>query len=187
MREIILVRHAKSYANIGDLSFGREESPLTREAPAGKISGVEQALALNALFKEKFGIAPEAYERFVGVSGYRRPQETALLAGFRDLAVLRLINESIIDEKMTGSEVIRRHAAERWLPAEVTERSRRFIELVRSGELDYDIYFTHGMFIASVLSDLSVEAEQTEVAFPHDFIHGRGFVPALAVATVVKV
>ena len=81
---------------------------------------------------------------------------------------------------MSGVDVIAKHRAERWAPEESRERARRFIELVRTGELGYPIYFSHGMFIASVL----LELDQPKGILPHTFDENRGFIPQQA--TIVK-
>lgn len=177
MAEIFLVRHAQSYANKRDFTaFGNIESPLTER-------GIAQAVALKGLFKEVIGVFPEEYEWPVLASTYTRPQETAKHAGFRNIHTDPIINESDVDrEIMSGLDVIKKHCREHWAPPEVQKRAQRFIGLVREGELGYEIYFTHGMFIASVLLELDGGAEATTYAFDAK----RGYVPLQATITQVE-
>lgn len=170
MSEILLVRHAQSYANKRDFAaFGNVDSPLTEK-------GIQQAEALKQTFDEEFGIAPEDYDRPVLASTFTRAQQTAMHAGFRNVDISPLINESDpdLDEVvMSGSDVIRKHAGERWVPDGVTQRASTFLDHVRDGELNYGIYFSHGMFIAGVLLECNVRL--IEVAVPFD--EKRGYVP----------
>lgn len=168
MPEILLVRHAQSHANKRNFAaFGNVDSPLTDR-------GVEQSIGLWAVFRDEYGIDPLEYDQPVLASEYTRPQQTAEHAGFRYIHVNPLINESDVDRDiMSGVDVIAKHQAERWAPEESRQRARRFIELVRTGELGYQIYFSHGMFIASVL----LELDQSERNSPYTFDNKRGFVP----------
>lgn len=168
MREVFLVRHAQSYANKRDFAaFGNMDSPLTDK-------GRERAAALNGIFRERYGIIPEEYDKPVAVSEYARTQQTAEIAGFSRRDVVPLINESDVDrEIMSGLDVINKHMKERWAPEEVRARTGQFIEQVQSGELDYDIFFTHGMFIASVALDCQVRVIDIDLPFDEN----RGFVP----------
>jgi len=179
MAEILLVRHAKSYANKQDFTvFGNEDSPLEDE------KGIPQAIALNGLFKQHHGISPESYSHPVLASKYVRPQQTAQYAGFEYIDASELINESNLERAhLSGKDAIAKHARERWVPDETKERAIRLIECVRSGELAYEIYFTHGLFIAAVMLQLSDEAEIRGYDFPHVFGEKRGYIPDLATVT----
>jgi broad specificity phosphatase PhoE len=173
MTEIILVRHAKSYANVRDFAFGNETSPLTEE-------GIVQATALGTAFLDEYGIDPTTYEQPVLASEFIRPQQTARYAGFRHIEVDSLVNESNLESlDMNGAEAVKKHLKEGWVPDETYERARRFIALVRSGDLGYQIYFTHGLFIASVLTGLSHEGQRYEASLK------RGLIPSLATITKV--
>lgn len=128
MSEILLVRHAQSYANKRDFAaFGNVESPLTEK-------GIQQAEALKQTFSDEFGIVPEEYGHPVLASTFTRPQQTAMHAGFRNIDINPLINESDpdLDEVvMNGSDVIKKHANERWVPKGVQERAAIFLDQVR--------------------------------------------------------
>lgn len=181
MAELLLTRHAKSYANVRDIAFGNTESPLTDE---GRI----QAAELNAVFKDEYGIVPEAYDRTVLASELTRPQQTAELAGFRRIDVDPIINESDFPRVLlVGREIIRKHTEDNWLPEEIVDQAQRFLKLVRAGKLEYQIFFTHGLFVASVLSELTIEHEARGEASPYIRDLKRGFIPRLAVITPVNV
>ncbi len=176
MTEVLLVRHAQSHANKRNFAaFGNVKSPLTER-------GISQAQGLGYVFRETYGIDPLHYDRPVLASEFTRPQQTAEHAGFTKIDTSSLINESDVDrDVMSGVDVIDRHRKERWAPSESLERAQKFIELVRSGELAYQIYFSHGMFIASVL----LELDQPVGSISQPFDEKRGFVPLQA--TVIKV
>jgi broad specificity phosphatase PhoE len=176
MKEILLTRHGQAFANKRDFTaFGNVESPLTER-------GIEQSTGLNRTFKTEFGIVPEEYGQPVAASEYTRPQQTARYAGFKFIDVLPLINESDVDrEVLSGTDVISRHRTERWVPDETKERARELFDRIREGDLKYDIYFTHGMFIAGFL--LECEARRVEVGYP--FTEERGYVPLQA--SIIKV
>ncbi|HVX23759.1 MAG TPA: histidine phosphatase family protein [Candidatus Saccharimonadales bacterium] len=178
MTKILLIRHAQSYANKRDFTaFGNEDSPLTDR-------GIEQALALNGLFKAEFGVTPESYDKPILASTFKRPQQTAEVAGFRRIDINPIINESDVDEEiMNGRDVIKKHCDEHWVPESVKQRASDFIDQVRDNELDYEIYFTHGMFIAAVL--LECDVRLIEIAAPFD--EKRGYVPLQATITELEV
>lgn len=167
MAEILLVRHTQSYANKGDLAFGRKESPLTPK-------GIEEAKLVGIRLEEEYGIVPGEYDSPVAASEYKRPQQTAEVAGFKLIDVVPLINESDVDEELfSGQDVVEKHYRERWAPGESRTRSGLFIDQVISGELPYKIYFSHCMFIASTL----LECEVRKIKVEHPFDEGRGFAP----------
>ncbi len=178
MTEVLLVRHAQSFANVRDFAaFGNIESPLTER-------GIGQARALNDIFKSEFGIVPEAYDRPVLASSYTRPQQTAQHAGFRTIHINPVINESDVEyEVMNGVDVIQKHASERWAPDSVKQRASSFINQVRDRQLDYEIYFTHGVFIAAVLLECDVRLIETATPFDDE----RGYIPLQAAITKLEI
>lgn len=181
MGEILLTRHAKSYANARDPAFGNVESPLDEK-------GIGQTVQLGATFSSDHDIVPKFYPRAVLASEYKRPQETARHAGFKYIRVSPIINESAIDrELLSGRQIITKHKEEGWVPPETRERAQKFLSLIRQGELEYQIFFTHGLFIASVLSELSAEAAARGEEPQHTFDEERGFIPLLATITPATV
>ncbi len=176
MPEILLVRHAQSYANIRDAAFGNEESPLTEK-------GVQQAVKLRDTLVSVHDIEPSSYERFVLASMFKRPQQTAQSAGFSNIHTNAIINESEVPvELLRGNMVIEKHAHERWVPQELQDRARRFLDLVHGGALEYELFFTHGFFIAAVLTELEQQGLLSE---RHVFDEKRGYIPYLATVTPV--
>ncbi len=179
--EILMARHAKSWANRRDITvFGNAESPLD-------LKGEGQAIGMNMVFEEQYGIIPELYEEPVLASTFVRPQQTAHMAGFKRIVADEILNESEIPpELLAGSRVVEKHANERWIPEELKDRAKKFVDLIREGELGYQIYFSHGFFIASVLEVVSDEyAEQGEQS-PHHFDERRGYIPHLATITTIN-
>ncbi len=174
MQELLLVRHAQSYANKRDLAFGNVESPLTER-------GIGEAVKLNKIFREQYGITPELYDRPVLASSYLRPQQTAAFAGFQEIHTNPLINESDHEAEIrSGLDIIARHARERWVPDMLAERARELIEKVRDEELTYQIYFTHGFFIAAVKSALAAEPANPTDPPLFEWDEKRGYIPRLA-------
>lgn len=171
MTRILLARHSQSFANKRDFAaFGNVDSPLTER-------GTEQSHGLGTELEVRHGITPATYGKAVLASEYRRTQETAETAGFTEIHISPLINEADVDrEIMSGLDVIRKHTEERWVAEEIRPRAAEFIDKVQSGELDYEIYFTHGMFIASVL----LECDARNIATGVPFDAQRGYVPLQA-------
>ncbi len=181
MSEILLVRHSKSFANVRDMAFGNVESPLN---PEGEI----QAAALNAVFREEYGIEPELYEEPVAASEFTRTQQTARMAGFRLVKIEPITNETEVPrELLQGRLILEKHVREGWIPDELHQRAQRFLELVRRGELGYQIYFAHGFFIASVLAEVSNEHLARQQESPHRFDQRRGYIPRLSTVNLVSV
>jgi broad specificity phosphatase PhoE len=180
MAEILLIRHAEAFANKRDFTaFGNEDSPLTER-------GIGQARGLNGILRTEYDIVPEEYDRPVLASTYVRPQQTAREAGFRrDLIDTDpLINESDFeDASLSGRDVIAKHQAELWVPNNVKQRANEFIDKVHDGELGYEIYFTHGMFIAAVLLECDVRLIETTAPFDPK----RGYVPLQASITKLDI
>lgn len=179
MAEILLVRHAEAYANKRNfVAHGNIDSPLTDKGKA-QIPGMIQDL------QDEHDIVPSTYKPYIMASEYTRAQQSAQLAGFRNIHISPLINESDVDwEIIAGTDVVGKHQAERWSPEADRERARSFIDQVSSGELSYQIYFTHGMFIAAVLLELELIHEGN---IPNKFDDKRGFVPLQAAITKVTI
>lgn len=152
MKEILLIRHAESTANMNDVAFCNLEAPLTQKALEQQIPHARTELL------EKYGINPEEYDRPVLASEYNRTFQTAHELGFRLIDRLELINESDIyhTPELKGVNVINKHVEENgWLPEEEQQRAQKIIEQIRTGTLDYEIIFSHGMVIAGILSELN--------------------------------
>ena len=159
--------------------FLREESPLTEK-------GIAQARALSSIFLDVYGIPPQKYDRPVLASSYARSQQTAQYAGFPEIAVDPIIDESSIDnetQSMNGNDIIIKHRLERWVPESVRERASSFLGKIDNGELGYEIYFAHGMFIAAVF----LECDVRSIAVPTPFHEKRGYVPLQASITKLEV
>jgi len=175
VKEILLVRHAQSDANKRNFAaFGNEESPLTEKGRTTQSDELRASLIAR-------GIDPAKYRKRIMASTLRRTKETALCVGFSEelIDIGPEINESDVEgEIVSGIDVIRKHTTEGWVPEETRLRAERFIELVRDGELDYEIFFTHGLFIASVLTVLDSPE--------HRFSDKRGFIPLQASITPVR-
>ena len=179
MAEILLGRHAESEANKRNFAaFGNIESPLTSK-------GVLQCEVMRTEFVNDHAIDPLEYDLPVLASSYERPYETAQRVGFRNIHRSSAINESDVDEEiLVGINVIKKHKEELWVADEVSQRARSFIERVRDGELDYRVYFAHGLSIAAVLMELSKESDDIERKFLHA---KRGYIPLQASITPVTV
>jgi broad specificity phosphatase PhoE len=181
MTSILLVRHAKSYANARNPAFGNIDSPLDDK-------GVEQAKVLGVVFKTMFAIDPPSYSQAVLASEYLRPRQTAEIAGFQHIETNPIINEAVFSPaQLSGRKIVEQHRRERWIPEPLAERAGRFVSLVRKGELEHSIYFTHGLFIAAVVSQLSREFEDSGEVSPYTFDPERGYIPPLATITSVVV
>ncbi len=178
MAQILLARHAQSYANKRDFTaFGNMESPLTEK-------GIQQAEALGRLLRHEYGIDPELYDAPVLASEFVRPKQTAEVAGFKDIRIDGLINECKMREEMgSGIDVIKKHCEERWVPKDTRENAKIFLDRVSQGNLDYEVYFTHGMFIASVL----LELDEQGLRHDYDPDEQRGYVPLQASVTQLNI
>lgn len=172
MSEILLIRHAESEENLGKFTaFGNEESPLTEK---GKIV---QSLGLRAELLGR-GIDPAKYSKRILASTLRRTGETAICVGFKEDLIDRSsdINETDVrKDVLSGIDIIKRHKTEGWIPEETRVRAERFVEQFQAGELEYEIFFTHGLFIASVLTVF----EGHNIAFDAK----RGYIPLQASIT----
>ncbi len=173
-----MARHAQSLANKRDFTaFGNRESPLTEK-------GIQQAVALGQLLRNEYGIDPAVYDLPVLTSEYVRPKQTAEVAGFRNIHINGLINECEMKEEITsGIDVINKHTSEGWVPEQTMKNAQQFIEQIREGTLGYEVYFTHGMFIAGVLTELRDQG----VAFDYEFDPGRGYIPLQASITALDI
>lgn len=178
MAEILMIRHAQSYANKRDAAFGNMKSPLT---PKGR----EQVVELREKLPARHGITPAKYGKPVVASEYLRTQQTAELTGFPVIHVNPVINESEIPLELRGGrDIINKHASEHWIPEEVKPLVEEFIDNVRSSHFEYQIYFSHGMFIAGLLTHLQGEDPEN---FDHPFDPERGFIPLQASITPVTI
>lgn len=171
MSEILLVRHGESEANVGQrTAFDQKRAPLTQK-------GVEQAWALNAQMKREFDIDPGLYDKPVAASTYVRPVQTAVCAGFCSIDYLSLIDESDVAHEIAGGlNAIAKHRDERWAPDETKARVSEFHDKLASGELDYEIYFGHGLFWGEFLYQCDERGIQTSA----NFCERRGYVPLQA-------
>jgi len=172
MKEVLLIRHGESEINkrrSGDgAAIGHTMSPLT---PKGKQQSVELASHLRS----RYGFADSDFKAQVAASEYLRPQQTAEHAGFKTVHIQPILNElDVPAELVAGRRAVEKHAAERWIPDD-QGRAREFIERVGSDDLDYRVFFTHGLFIAAVR--LAVESEVSVEAYPEEFDPGRGYIP----------
>lgn len=176
MKEFFLIRHGQSYANLRDFTaFGNHESPLTEK-------GISQAIELRQTLRNNHAIESSHYVDTVAVSELVRAQQTAEHAGFKKVSIIPLINESDVDEEvMQGIDVISKHRSELWVPSETKSRARELYERIRDRDMRYEIYFTHGMFIAGFLLECAVQL--VEIHKPFD--SNRGYIPLLT--EVVKV
>lgn len=175
MPRIIMVRHGQAEINeerkAGEVStaIGHSKSPLTKK-------GVMQSIVLgDERFPKQFGIKPREYGRAVAASEFLRPQQTLEYAGFREVHVLPILNELTPPlELVEGRKAIEKHAAERWTP-EDDGQVDEFVDRIRSDDLTYEIYGSHGLFIAKLM--MKLEAEVGVEAFPHEFDPERGYIP----------
>ncbi len=171
MNEILLVRHGQSRANVGQrTAFDQKRAPLTPR-------GVQQSWELNSILKREFGIVPEEYDRPVAASTYVRPVQTALFAGFCSVDFLPLIDESDVAHEIAGGlDAIAKHRDERWAPEETKLRVSELHDKLAVGELDYEIYFGHGLFWGEFLYQCDERGIQTSATF----CERRGYVPLQA-------
>ena len=166
MTEFLFIRHGEAFVNVNDLAFGNRESPLT-------ANGVNQVLALEE------ELAPYT-EQQAAVSTYRRAKETATVAGFSYPAVVPLLDESELDPVIFDwgdiNQPMDKHVQERWIPLETLGRASTLVQMIQEGDLDYQVYFTHGLFIAGIL--MVCEIAGIETNYPFDPV--RGYVPLRA-------
>ena len=169
MTEVLLVRHAKSRANVGDfVAFDNMNSPIVLE-------GVEQCGELNGRLIREFGIDPEQYEEPVAASEFVRPQQTAYVTGFKNIEISPLLNEPDFSRGvLTGAQIVRKHRKERWAPEEARVQARQLLDKVSGGNFPYFIAFTHGIISATVLLELESMGHDMS---QHTFDDKRGYVP----------
>lgn len=170
----MLIRHAQSEANVraaGDgqtTAVGHSFSPLTPK-------GIKQSLQLAVTLENDYGIIPGEYDEPVAASEFLRPQQTAQHSGFKKVHIQPVLNEIDVPvEFIPNRGAIRKHAAERWIPDD-GGRVQEFLTRVRDRDMDYQIYFTHGLFIAGVRKAL--ETEVGIAAYPQEFDSERGYIP----------
>lgn len=179
MTKILLIRHAESTANKGDVAFGNFEAPLTDNGLDNQIPNAKKELI------DKYGINPDEYDRAVAVSEYYRTYQTAKALGFRAINKLEIINESEIynSGELAGVNVIHKHVNnDGWLPEQELARARKIIEGIQNGSFNHEIIFSHGMVIAGILSELNRRGiMQIEPNAK------RGFVPLQAQITQIEI
>ncbi len=170
--ELYFIRHAQSTVNTGDVAFGNLEAPLTQRALEIQIPD-----AINEL-SEKYGINPERCDKLVATSLYRRARETAEVLGFKQIDQLEILNESQIynDGELKGVDVIKKHVSENgWLPELELARARQIIKEIQDRKLNYEVFVSHGMVIAGVISELN-KLGLADIPFDPK----RGYVPLQA-------
>lgn len=180
----LLVRHAKARANERDFTaFGNIDSPLVEGE-----KGIPRAKGLNKVFREKYGIIPEIYNRPVASSVYTRSQQTLELAGFVLIHTHPILNETVFDRGGLSPEaVVRKHIEERWVPREAAERAAWLIESMRTGEFQYEVSGSHGILTASVKMQLVDEALAAGAEPPYEFAEFHGYIPDFATIVPVEV
>ncbi len=152
MKQRLFIRHAESTINTGDIAFGNLEAPLTQKALEIQIPNAKNELL------EKYGISPERCDKLVASSLYRRAHQTAKELGFGQVDQFEILNESRIYNQgdLRGVDVIKKHVSENgWLPEPELERARQIIKYIQDGDLDYEIFVSHGMVIAGIISELN--------------------------------
>jgi phosphohistidine phosphatase SixA len=141
---VLIIRHGLSEANnrnnLGTLAFASGEAPLMEH-------GREQARLLGKALAETFGIVPA--DKQVATSEMTRTQETALEAGFQHLSTYAILNEV-----SHGMELADLRAAldKKQLPAIAIEAAEAILETPPNE----DIWFSHGLVIASLCQVLGV-------------------------------
>lgn len=167
--KVLLIRHSESFANINDFAaFGNQDSPLTENGIA-QSQGLE--IALTHMGYEK--------DAEVAVSTYKRAQQTAEVAGFAKRRVINLIDESALDESVFNwgdNKPIEHHAKDGWIPLETLLRAAQLVHFIQAGYYPFPIYFTHGLFIAGVLTVCKIAGIETNYPFDPE----RGYVPLRA-------
>ncbi len=179
MKQILFIRHAESTTNVGDVAFGNLEAPLTQKALEVQIPN-----AKNELF-EKYGISPESCNKLVASSLYRRAHQTAKELGFGYVDQLEILNESQIynQGELKGVDVIKKHVDENgWLPEQELVRARQIIKAIQDGEINHEIFVSHGMVIAGIISELN-RSGFADIPFDAK----RGYVPLQAQIVCVRV
>ena len=79
-------------------------------------------------------------------------------------------------------DVIKKHVDENgWLPEQELERARQIIKEIQDGNLNQEIFVSHGMVIAGVISELN-RLGLADVPFDAK----RGYVPLQAQVTCVN-
>lgn len=176
--QVLLVRHAESYANKADFTaFGNEDSPLTEH-------GEQEAFNLGHRLIHEYGVdlgtVPAASE-------FTRAQQTAQGAGFVDFDVLPILNESDLDpaefDWTDANKPMDKHVREHWVPFETLNRAEQFLHDVRMHKINYPVYFTHGLFIASAL----MFCEEVGLPQSRTFDPVRGYVPLRAEVVPIEI
>lgn len=141
---VLVVRHGLSEANnrknYGTPAFGNPEAGLM---PAGRDQAVMLGGRLATEFNVELGVEP------VAVSMMRRTQETAIVAGFRKLAIYPELNE----EKGGLSDADIAIALKTKCPPEATRIAAR---LIIERPPQEKIWITHALLIATICQELGV-------------------------------
>lgn len=148
---VLVIRHGLSEANnrenIGTLAFAGIDSPLMRQ-------GQSQAEDLGYRLSVNYGI--QQAEVYVATSELRRTQETAEIAGFRQITPYAILNEV-----QHGFElpVLKEMIKNRILPPAAATAA----ELVLVAPPEQAIWITHGLVIAGLCAALGVYQNKTFV------------------------
>ena len=179
MTKILLIRHAESTANVGDVAFGNLNAPLTQNGLLNQIPQTKKELI------EKYSINPDQYTNPVAVSLYKRTLQTAEALGFKNTETIEIIGESEIynSGELASVDVVKKHVDEHgWLPNQELSRAQQIIQNIRSGIMNYEIIISHGMVIASILSELNRQGLYTTNPDAR-----RGYVPLQSQIIAVEI
>ena len=120
-------------------------------------------------------------------SEFTRAQQTAQCAGFVDFDVLPILNESELDpaefDWTDANQPMKKHVKEHWVPFETLKRAEQFLHDVRMKKINYPVYFTHGLFIASAL----MFCEDVGLPQTRAFDPVRGYVPLRAEVVPIEI
>lgn len=148
---ILVVRHGLSQANnrenYGTPAFGSANASLMDE-------GTVQATQAGEILKNEYHVSPDTTP--VAVSNMRRTWETANFAGFHILRPYESLNEAMRGLTLEQIQHIRR-TRELPLPA------LRVAEKILDNPPEEDIWFTHGLVIASMCKILNVHQNRPAI------------------------
>jgi broad specificity phosphatase PhoE len=147
----LVVRHglsqANNRANYGTPAFGSPDASLMDE-------GIVQATNAGVILRENYLIDPSTTT--VAVSKMRRTWETANFAGFHTLRPYESLNEAM---RGLTLEQIQHIKDTREFPLPALQAA----EEVLNNPPEEDIWFTHGLVIASMCKILDVHQEKSAV------------------------
>ena len=156
----LVIRHglseANNYANYGSPAYGNPNAGLMKQ-------GVYQAIELGNTLRKNYFI--DADQPIVAVSQMRRTWETANLAGFHSLRPYATLNEvnhglSLEDKARIKATLI--------LPVVAL----RAAEEVLNNPPEEDMWFSHGLLIASMCKVLNIYQNPNNTFYP-DFCEIR--------------